>query len=139
MPYPSKRTKEIEEEILSRLREGEPLAQICRDEHMPHVTTWYDWCAADEALRIAHGRAREAGEDRIAADAMSILDETPERYATEVGERVDPAYVQWQKNRAEMRLKLLAKWNPKRWGEKVEHDVNGALTVTIASDVAKIG
>jgi hypothetical protein len=28
--------------------------------------------------------------------------------------------VQWAKNRVELRLKLLAKWNPKRYGDKVQ-------------------
>lgn len=133
------RTDAMVQAILSRLREGEPLAQICRDEGMCNAETWRNWCHADADLAFAYARAREDGEDAIAAEAMKILDEEVERFATEHGDRMDPAHVQDKRLRVEGRLKLLAKWNPKRWGEKVEHDVNGALTVTIASDVAKIG
>lgn len=117
MPRPSKRSPELEASILSRLSAGEPLAQICRDDGMPHYATWREWCRSDEKLGIAHAHARDDGFDVIAADAFDILDEEPQRYDTEHGDRVDPAFVQHQKNRFEGRLKLLAKWDPKRYGD----------------------
>lgn len=137
MPMPTKRTPEVEESILSRLREGEPLAAICRsDDKYPSITIWLDWCHADERLAIAYGRAREAGEDAIAAQALSIMDEEPERYQTENGLRIDPADVANRKNRAEMRLKLLAKWNPKRWGDKMDLTSGGEKLTDGAGDLA---
>ncbi|MGI9141990.1 MAG: hypothetical protein ACR2IJ_02260, partial [Fluviibacter sp.] len=60
-------------------------------------------------------RARELGTDAIAEDAIAILDQIPERID---GGRMDSAFVQWQKNRVEMRLKLLAKWNPRKYGDR---------------------
>lgn len=126
MPAPSKRTPQVEEAILSRIALGEPLAVICRESGMPHVTTWMDWVHADEVLAIAYARAREVGFDMIAADALRIIDAEPERVVTTTGEdraetRIDSASVQWAKNRVETRLKLLAKWDPKRYGELLKH------------------
>lgn len=121
MPYPPKRTPAIEREILERLSNGEPLAEICRSaKKFPHPTNWREWCEKDEGLAIAYARAREAGEDAIAAETLAIIDEEPRLYQTEGGPRVDPGDVANRKLRAEHRLKLLAKWNPKRWGEKVD-------------------
>ena len=84
----------------------------------------YDWIAddADFAARIAH--ARELGFDAIAQDALDIVDAEPERVVTLQGDdrsesRIDSASVQWAKNRAELRLKLLAKWSPKKYGDAV--------------------
>lgn len=127
LPALKKRTLVIEAEILERLSNGEPLAVICRsDPKFPHPTTWNDWCASDEKLNIAHGRAREAGFDAIACDALEIIDAPPERVISTNGEeqsesRIDSASVQWAKNRVETRLKLLAKWDPKRYGELIKH------------------
>jgi hypothetical protein len=113
MPQPTKRTETVAAEVLRRLAQGEPLAHICRDEHMPHPSTWRDWCRADETLDIAHGRARDAGHDAIAADTLDIIDglkPTP-------GISPDPAR---DKARADVRLRLLAKWDPRRYGDGIQ-------------------
>lgn len=122
MPRVSKRTPIVEEEILRRLSAGEPLAWICREEHLPHMTTWREWCRADESLDIAHSRARDEGFDVIAADTLRIAD-THEIGETVVEkpdgsiERKTEDMLGHRKLRIETRLKLLAKWDPKRYGE----------------------
>ena len=123
-------TPELADEIIERISNGTPLAQICRDEHMPGLTTVYDWMRKDPALAERFARAREAGHDMIANDALRIADETPP--PTEKG-GTDAGFVQWQKNRIWTRLQLLAKWDPKRYGEKaeVEHKGNVGLTVNV--------
>lgn len=102
------------------MSDGEPLVRILRsDPKFPHWTTWADWCKKDEALGIAHGKARDAGFDAIAQQVMDIADEEPERYTTDTGKtRLDPTAVAWAKHRAETRLKLLAKWDPRRYGDR---------------------
>jgi hypothetical protein len=125
MGRPSLRTPEIEDEIVARLSDGEPLRQICRDDHMPHWTTAYDWIdeGGDFSLRIARARAR--GFDAIAEESLEIIDTEPREATTQFGSHVDSAHVTWLKNRAEHRLKLLAKWDPKRYGEKVTQEISG--------------
>ena len=111
---PTKRTPEIEAEIIRRISEGEPLAQICREDGMPGLSTVYDWEGKDEALSGAIARARIAGFDMIAQEALAIADDA------------DPdADVQRSKLRIETRLKLLAKWDPKRYGEMVKTEHSG--------------
>lgn len=122
---PSKFTQAIADEIAERLGNGEPLAQICRDEKMPGLTTVYDWQNNREDFSASIARARDAGYDHIAVDALTILDEEPERVLTMTGEdrtesRIDSAAVQRAKNRFEGRLKLLAKWDAKRYGDKLD-------------------
>lgn len=94
---------------------------------MPAWRTVYHWIEDDQdfAARIAH--ARVLGFDAIAEETVAILDEAPERTATEFGDKVDPGYVQWQKNRAEQRLKLLAKWSPKKYGDSVNLNHSGSI------------
>ena len=127
MPALKKRTPAIEAEILERLSNGEPLAAICRsDAKFPHPTTWNDWCAEDETLNIAHTRAREAGFDAIAVDALRISDTPVEGLI--VTEKADGTkdirkedMLGHRKLQVETRLKLLAKWDPKRYGELIKH------------------
>lgn len=134
MARPSKRSPQVEDEICRRLSEGETLRAICRDEGMPSWQRIYEWVASDESFAGRIARARELGADAIAEHTLDILDEPPERTNTEHGDKVDSGYVAWQKNRAEQRLKLLAKWFPKRYGDRQEIDlnVNSALAERLA-------
>lgn len=117
---PSTFTQEIAEEICHRLSQGEPLAQICRDEGMPAVRTVSDWRAANERFSADFARAREEGFDTIAAECLDIADETAfDTLSTEHGDRPNTEWISRSKLRIETRLKLLAKWDPKRYGEKI--------------------
>lgn len=126
---PSTFDQAIADEICERLSEGEPLRAICRDDRMPAWRTVYDWKAANPELsaRIAH--AREMGEEAIAQECLEIAD-TPV-----IGEETEASADGWKTKRADMlghrklqietRLKLLAKWNPKKWGDKIDMNHGG--------------
>jgi hypothetical protein len=122
MPYPAKKTGKLTEEVLSRIALGETLSSISRALKF-HPTAWSQWVREDEALRIAYAEAREVGADVIADDALDIIDAEPERIVQTDGDgktsttRIDSAAVAWAKNRAEFRLKLLAKWSPNKYGD----------------------
>jgi hypothetical protein len=133
----SKRTPEVEKRILTGLSEGIPLAVICREEGMPHPTTWNDWCAADQALNIAHGRARDAGFDALGLQCIEIADDERHDWAlSQKGEITNDVAIARARLRVETRLKLLAKWDPRRYGDKLEIDatVKGDIKITIGGD-----
>lgn len=109
----------VKDEICQRIGEGEPLRQICREKGMPAWRTVYDWMEVDPDFAARFARARDIGFDAIAQDTIELIDERPERTLTEHGDKVDPGHVQWQKNRVEQRMKLLAKWDPRRYGDKL--------------------
>lgn len=125
----SKYTVEIAREICRRLAEGVPLREICRQDGMPEWRTIYDWMVKDDAAVAAGGgaglsasiaRAREIGYDAIAEDCLRIADDAANDWMeTEHGPRLNAEHVQRSKLRIETRLKLLAKWNPKKYGERV--------------------
>lgn len=110
--------------IVLRVSTGEPLAQVCRDMKIG-LTTWYDWVKARPELADSIARAREAGYDMIAADVLRIADTPMEGVETE--QDADGKVLKTKKGdmlghrklQIETRLKLLAKWDPKRYGEKL--------------------
>ena len=116
---PTKFTRELLEEIGARLETGEPLTWICKDEHMPEARTVRRWGEDDAEVSSFIARAREAGFDAIAADALKIADDgSNDTYIDADGKkRVDTDVIQRSKLRVETRLKLLAKWCPKRYGD----------------------
>lgn len=124
---PTKYTPEIAKQMCEMLADGVPLREICRQEGFPNWRTVYDWMAKDDSLGSAGtglsahiARAREVGQDAMAERAYLDMYQEPERILTEGGGKIDPGYVQLVKARAEITLKLLAKWNPKRYGDRVQ-------------------
>lgn len=93
---------------------------------MPGMTTIYDWMNANPDLAEKITRAREAGGDKIAEDCLAIADERAE----------DMVDVQKQRLRVDTRLRLLAKWYPKRYGDKIE--VTGQIGLNITSPLAQL-
>lgn len=145
MGRPSLHTPELIELICERLAEGTPLAEICRGEGMPAYRTVKDWIDDDArypGVGAVIARAREAGEDRIASDCLVIADTPiaaevvtierrevkrtqeqidagiPAEYEEVVVERRREDAIQHRKLQIDTRLKLLAKFNPKRWGDR---------------------
>ena len=122
--YSAEAREKIAKEILERLAKGEPLAAICRDDFLCNAETWRNWCKDDETLGIAYARAREDGFDAIALDCLNIADDNGRdiRYTEDDIELVNHDVIQRAKLRVETRLKLLAKWDPKRYGERIQNE-----------------
>lgn len=140
---PSKYSPEIAQQMCEMLADGIPLREICRQEGFPAWQTVYDWMYRDDALgdegvglSRAIARAREIGQDAIAEDIFREMCMEPERILSEGGGRIDSGYVQLIKARAEIKLKLLAKWNPKRYGDKVQVGGDPENPFKMQADVA---
>lgn len=127
------KTPELLDEICRRIAEGETLRSICRDLHTPHWTTVYDWIKEDEAFALRIAQARELGFEAIAEEALAIAD-TPqqgeEREESESGVKVKKGdMLGHRKLQVETRLKLLAKWSPKKYGDKQQIEHSGKLSL----------
>jgi len=126
---PTKRTPEVERAILEGLSKGTPLTIICQPESMPHDNTVREWANADAEFSGAIARAREAGFDAIALEILAIADnighEGRDTILTDFGSIPNKEWILRSKLRCEMRLKLLAKWDPKRYGEKFIQELTG--------------
>ncbi len=140
MARPSQFTQEIADEICDRISKGEPLAAICRDEHMPSDRTVRNWQKSNEAFSSAIAGARETGFDVIAAECLDIADETGRDtiYGKEGEERPNTEWISRSKLRIETRLKLLAKWDPKRYGDKLDLNHSGGISINITPDDAEL-
>lgn len=126
-------TAEKAQAIVDALCEGTPLAQVCREIGVG-LRTAYDWMDADKDFAARIARAREVGEEVIAASCLDIADDGRRDYvANDDGVPVvDHDHIQRSKLRIDTRFKLLAKWNPKKWAERqvLAGDANNPLTFT---------
>jgi hypothetical protein len=112
---------EVVPAICARLSAGEPMTVICRDMGVS-VRTVNDWRKADAGIAAQFDEARELGFDAIAHECMSIADDGSRDYTTTTDGREVPDHdhISRAKLRIETRLKLLAKWDPRRYGDALK-------------------
>lgn len=124
-------------EILAWIEQGKPLREFCRIEGNPAFRTVYDWLEKDSDFSARFARARESGEDVIAQECLEIADDGSNDWMeTKFGPQVNSEHIQRSKLRIETRLKLLAKWNPKKYGDKIQTELSGEVSVKrVVSDL----
>jgi len=135
-------TQEVADVICDKLSEGVTLREICRAPGMPNWRTVYDWIDADAEFGARIARAREVGADAIANEALHIAD-TPltgeERVTKADGstEVREGDMLGHRKLQVETRLKLLAKWSPKKYGDRLDVNAQVQGTFTVLSGVPR--
>jgi hypothetical protein len=98
--------------ILDQLADGKSLRSICREPAMPAISTVMEWCSQDKDWAEQYARARAAGDDAMAEDIQDIADR----------EDLDP---QDRKVRIDARKWLLAKRQPRKYGDKIDVTTDG--------------
>jgi hypothetical protein len=112
-------------DLIAWLSNGKPLREWCRQEGKPHFTAVYDWMDKDEEFALRIARAREDGHDVIADQCVTLADTQP----------LDQVEVAWRRLQVETRLKLLAKWNPKKYGDRQQLEHGGGVILNVITGV----
>lgn len=112
-------------EIIEWVSAGKTLQSYSRQPGKPSVRLIQDWRDADAEFAANFGRARDLGYDAIAAEVLEIAD-TPSDHPDDVAHR---------KLRTYTRMQLLAKWDPRRYGDKVGLEHSGGLSLKVVSGV----
>jgi hypothetical protein len=118
---PDKSREAILEAALECLANGETLSDFCRQPGRPDRRTITRWVAADPVLQSRFTEARRLGHDVIAEATLQLADAP---LPAGPDGRIDPALVQQRRLQVDTRLRLLAKWDTARYGDKVQ--VRGA-------------
>jgi hypothetical protein len=117
--------QDLADDLVSWLTLGKPLREWCRQPGNPEWRTVYHWMDKDPDFVARIARAREDGHDVIADECKELADTKP----------ADQVEVAWRRLQVETRLKLLAKWNPKKYGDKVGVDHAGGVNLTVITGV----
>lgn len=132
MPRAINWTPELEQSILDWISEGKTLREFCRQEGMPSHDAVYDHEKLSKEFEQRIARARESGEEVIAQECLEIADDGSNDWMERIGKdgqslgwMVNGEAVMRSKLRVETRLKLLAKWNPRKYGDRIQQEVTG--------------
>jgi hypothetical protein len=122
---PSSYSQEVAERICTRLANGENLKRICADSDMPDFVTVWRWENSNEEFRNLSARAREVGTHNLADDCLNIADDPT----------IDP---QDKRIRIDTRIRLIGKWNAKRYGDKLTHSGDDEAPIKVERIVRRI-
>lgn len=113
MVMPRKHDREkLVPDICTRLADGEPLTVICRSLGVPKRTV-DEWRSADPMIAAQFDDARDHGYDAIAKRIREVASGKHRKG------KDSSTNVQRDKLIVETDLKLLAKWDPRRYGDKI--------------------
>jgi len=122
-------TDAVEAEIFDRMTGGESIREICgddRDDFLPSQRTFYRRLTEDVDFWQRYARAREAQAHREAEEIRQIAD-------TATPEDVNVARLQ-----IDARKWRAGKLAPKVYGDKLDVDHKGGLTITVGDQVRKL-
>lgn len=95
------------------------MASICNDSHMPDYGTLWRWTRENSDFQDESARARETGTHALADQCIAIADD-PE---------LDPAD---KRIRIDTRIRLIGKWNQKKYGDKIEVESNQSNNIKLS-------
>jgi len=122
---PSVRAEELMEEICVRLSEGETLARICDDNHMPSRRTIHSWAINDSDFFTRIAYARELGQEFTVDECRMIAD------------TATPEDVNVAKLRIWHRQWEASKRAPKRFGDKIQQEHTGSVGVQLVHSIPR--
>jgi len=137
---PSLYSEEIADEICLRLSKGESLLGICADDHLPCVSAVRAWAVDNyQGFYAKYARARDIGLDHHAELILKLADEIRPGQRTvskATGmEITELDQVERSKLQIDARKWYLSKIAPKKYGEKIEHEVSvKRYRVTLGGD-----
>eukprot|EP00752_Nemacystus_decipiens_P016674 g14914.t1 len=123
--------------VIAWIESGQTLTSFCAQAGMPAPRTVYDWMDKDEAFAARFARAREIGFDALAEQALEIAYTPEEGVRSEEGENDKGAFSKQVREdmlghrrlKVDTILKLLARWDPKRYSERVSVDTKSEAKV----------
>ncbi len=113
---------ELAAEICARVAGGEPLTAITRDKDMPSYAAVCKWLLEHNEFVEIYARAKEDCADYLADDLVRISDEYP---VLDPNGKLDSAWVQWQRNRIDVRKWTAAKLKPRKYGDRITNTHEG--------------
>lgn len=138
MAYTKAQVETIFNEVIERISNGESLNKILGEKDKPRRCTFYEWLEKDKEKANNYARACEERADHLFDEILEIAEHATEDHTPFTGVNV----IQRDKLRIDSRKWILSKMMPKKYGDKIEHDLkssDGTMTpqIIVSSEKTK--
>lgn len=126
---PTRYTKRLGSEICRRLAEGLSLRRICEQPGMPALRTVMGWLFEEQHPDFSqqYARAREAQAEVLADEIIDVADEAVDRDSAAAA-----------KVKVDARKWAASKLQPKKYGDRVAHELTGKNNGPIETSVVVV-
>lgn len=140
---PSNFSQEIADTICERIMDGRSLRDICGDEDMPARSTVHRWLATQQTFSDQYARACDIRAEEVFDEIFDIADDGTNDWMRRRGEddegwQANGEHIQRSRLRIDARKWALSKMNPKKYGDKLDMNHTGGVTVVLESDADKL-
>ena len=124
-------SREVAAAICAEIAVGKCLREICASAGMPGMTTVFRWLAQHEEFRAMYGAARQAQADYLAEELLEIADDARNDWVERRREDgtivtvLNGEHIQRSRVRIDTRKWLLAKLQPKKYGDVQQTQLTG--------------
>jgi len=128
--------------ILDRVANGEPLSRVCDSDDMPSRKSFFEWVAKDDSIKAKYEFAIQMRADIYAESIIDIADEEVTMIKAskhgggeddgDIEVVFDSAAVARNRLRVDARKWYASKLAPKKYGDKVQTEVSGAIGIDAA-------
>lgn len=115
---PSSYSETIGKEIVTRLASGQSLHSICKLDHMPHISTIYDWIGKEPSFAEHYGRAREQAAHTLFDQMIDIADDSSNDLLDDGSP--NNAAIARARLQIDTRARVAGKLAPRVYGERME-------------------
>lgn len=120
--------------ICARLEQGASLRKAAKANGIDAATI-LKWCEANVSFAQQYAAARARGYQLLADEILEIADDkSGDLIETENGPRADPEFAARSRLRVDTRKWMLSKMLPKVYGEKLDIEHKGGVTVTLQNE-----
>ena len=140
MAYTPEQRTDIINRICEHISENKAsLRDALKLDGMPPAITFYDWIDSDELKAKQYARACEERADAIFEEIIDISDDGTNDWMTKrIGdldiEVVNTEHIQRSKLRVDSRKWMLSKMNPKKYGDRMQNDINLTMEQPLFGD-----
>ena len=136
---PSKYTEAVAHEICIRLMQGQGLIEICRDDHMPSEVTVFNWLDDTRYKEFLkrYNTARARQQDHMADEIIEIADDGTNDWIERQDKKGNSYIALNHEHVSRSTLRIHArKWHasklaPLKYGDKIQNEQSGTITVVI--------
>lgn len=118
----------LQQTVIESIEEGNSLRQVAEKTGIS-MQGILRRCRANPSFAEQYSRALELRCDRDFEQMADMFRDAPER--NKFG--VDPAWVNWKRLELTTYQWMMARRNPKKYGERVDHNVDGQIAVTFSA------
>lgn len=129
---PSKYTNKLADKICQMIAQGQSVRSICAKKDMISMQTFFRWLRENDKFREQYARACEERLYMHTEEILEIADDARNDYMEKLddsgnllGYTLNGEHVQRSRLRIDTRKWLMAKQNPKVYGDKLDMTTNG--------------